>query len=100
MKLKVLAFRLATRLMAYSGDVGSAEWSRMTVENSAYKRRYVEIDNEFDRFYSKHKRLVSTIRLVDGMLSQKQYDFAQEQLRIAIIEGGESFGRTDATNKR
>lgn len=92
-KLRVWAFRLATRLMAFAGDVGSAEWSRMVAENKRYEKNYIEADKERWVWIEDYHKLLKTVKLVDGLMSQKQYDHAQEQLRLTLISQRSGFGR-------
>ena len=92
MNTRVLAYKLALKLMTYAGDIASAEWNRIVEEKKSYESRYVGADNERWKWYEKHRKLIETLKLVDGLISQKQVEYAQQQLRVAIIEAGERFG--------
>lgn len=93
MNRKQLYFKLSRWLLARSGDAGRDSWFELQAENARLHKAYsdhearrtgqlIELRNKL----SMYQKLVERADLVDGLLSQKQYDEAQRILRVALIE--------------
>lgn len=79
------AYRLAQYLMEWSGSAGADEWLEARRTRHIAIERFAEAEDR--RLWAERelRNLLHTMKLIDGLLSTKQPERAQEQLRIALI---------------
>lgn len=88
-----LFFELSQWFLARSGRAGYGAWLALRAENDQLRASYNKHEErrgtamtELQEKLATHQTLMADLALVDGFLSQKQYDEAQKFLRVALIK--------------
>lgn len=80
-----LAYRMAQRLMEWSGSAAAKEWAEARETRWQALKQYAVAEEKRLLAERTLRDFATTMKLVDGLLSTGQADRAQEQLRVALI---------------
>jgi hypothetical protein len=93
--MKTICLKLAKMLLGWSGELVANDWGRVYVERDSAEQELRKCRDRELAASRRASRLESTMRLADGLLSQKAPDDAQRVIRNSLIALG-----TEATNDR